>query len=160
MPIPDETVRRILRSWPVGVLSTYGAGCIHSVPVVFVTVGADIYSPIDGKPKSGRVLQRITDLSRDDRFTLLLQHYEADWRALWWLRLRGRGHVTGVPELDGSLLDKIVTGLRVKYPQYEQTEVLRPPGQVLHLRMTEATAWAAAGDDWLERTFAEAARPE
>lgn len=154
MTISEETINNILRSWPVGVLSTYGREKIHSVPITFVVYQTLIYSPIDGKPKSGRTLQRVVDLGCDDRFTLLLQHYDTDWRALWWLRVSGHAEVITADDLPVPLLDAIVASLRAKYVQYENTVVLDDPGQLLRLRAFDATAWAFSGPEWLAQRFA------
>lgn len=149
--IARNTVRRIVASWPVGVLSTWGKDSIHSVPVVFVAVDDEIYSPIDGKPKSGTRLQRIVDLERDARFTLLLQHYADDWNELWWLRLTGVGTVD---TLRGSpLRERVLEGLHEKYSQYASTGVLTDSEQVLRLKVEKTAAWAYQGLDWLEAEF-------
>lgn len=151
--VSTTTVNNILAAWPVGVLSTYGKGSIHSVPIVFVVVGNEIFSPVDGKPKSGKTLQRVMDLKRDPRFTLLVQHYEDDWRNLWWLRCTGEASVISTEELDDSRLGRIVAALREKYVQYDETAVLDDSRQMLRLAVRDTRAWAFEGLDWLEREF-------
>jgi len=152
MEISDRAVENILGTWPVGVLSTYGRESIHSVPIVFVPVDGDVYTPVDGKPKSGRRLQRIVDIERDPRFTLLLQNYSEDWTELWWLRLSGRAGIVADDEADGST-ERVVACLRAKYVPYEQTTVLAGAGELIRLTLSAQTAWAWQGVDWLERRF-------
>lgn len=149
--ISTATTNRILASWPVGVLSTYGKHAIHSVPIVFAVVGDGVFSPIDGKPKSGRRLQRVRDIERDPRYTLLLQHYDDDWRQLWWLRITGEARVVTGAELDDGVYRDVIAALRNKYVQYQETAVLDESGQLLHLSANDRTAWAFAGLEWLEQ---------
>ena len=66
-------------------------GAPHLVPVVFARDQADLVTAVDGKPKSGKVLARIDNITRDPRVTLLADHYEEDWSSLWWVRVDGRG---------------------------------------------------------------------
>lgn len=85
------------------------------VPCVFALEGDTVHLVVDRKPKRTATLQRIVNLQRDPRATLLIDHYDEDWDALWWVRLRGRARiVTEGPDLDRAL--KLV---RAKYAQYE-----------------------------------------
>jgi len=72
------------------------------VPIVYVVLGDELWSPIDGKPKSGRELARVGNLRRDPRATLLLQHYDADWQRLWWLRLECEAEVVTIADPPGD----------------------------------------------------------
>ena len=85
------------------------------VPCVFALEGDTVHLVVDRKPKRTARLQRIANLQRDPRATLLIDHYDEDWDALWWIRLRGRARVVD----DGPALDRTLTLLRVKYAQYE-----------------------------------------
>ncbi|MEX0942628.1 MAG: hypothetical protein WD002_08795 [Pseudomonadales bacterium] len=154
MPVlPEEALYNILDTWPVAVLSTYGTRFIDSVPVVFVRAGSLLYSPVDGKPKSGRALSRVSNLKRDDRYTLLLQDYQNDWQALWWVKLSGRARVLeDIDESTGQLPD-IVAALSDKYPQYQATPVLGARRQLLELEIDSLNAWAYRGIDWLAGRF-------
>ncbi|MBD3646747.1 MAG: pyridoxamine 5'-phosphate oxidase family protein [Pseudomonadales bacterium] len=149
--IPERCVHNILASWPVGVLSTWGRNVIHSVPVVFVAIDDEIISPVDGKPKSGKELQRVVDLERDSRFTLLLQHYSENWEELWWLRLNGHGKVETLR--DEQHREKVTSALRRKYSQYSSVDVLDDSVRVLRLKVEHTSAWAWAGLDWLTGQF-------
>lgn len=149
--LSKEATRNILSTRPVGVLSTYGQRTIHSVPIVFAVVGDEIFSPIDGKPKAGKPLQRVRDIERDPRYTLLLQHYDDDWRQLWWLRITGEARVVSGAELDDGIYRDVVGALRNKYVQYQETAVLDESRQLLHLSVNDRTAWAFAGLEWLEQ---------
>lgn len=96
---------------PVAHLATVGATHPHLVPVVFCEVGGAIHVPIDGKPKSGRRLQRLRNIERDAAVCLLVDVYDDDWSQLRWVRVDGRAEVT-------PTTDAVAAALRAKYPQY------------------------------------------
>lgn len=112
-----ERVASLLDSERHGVMTTIAEdGSAHAVPVVFARVGAEIISPIDHKPKSGTVLARVTNIGRDDRVTLLIDHYDEDWTRLVWLMVKGRATV------DPDASHELMRELNRRYPQYEQDE--------------------------------------
>lgn len=141
-------LEQILESWPVGVLSTYGAHGIDSVPIVFALVDGVLYSPIDAKPKSGRELARIRNIEHDPNYTLLLQHYEDDWTRLWWLKLAGNASVIAVAGGAAPL-----EALETKYRQYRNSSLLDSTVQVLQLEILSHRSWAFQGEAWLARQF-------
>ena len=99
------------------VMTTISAdGAAHSVPVVFARVGDEIISPIDHKPKTGDILARVENIGRDDRVTLLVDHWNEEWERLVWLMVRGRARVDAKAPL--SLMQE----LNRRYPQYEPDE--------------------------------------
>ena len=101
-------------SWPVARLATVGKTHPHIVPVVFCEVRGAIYVPIDGKPKSGRRLQRLRNIERDAAVCLLVDVYDDDWSQLRWVRVDGRAEVT-------PTTDAVAAALCAKYPQYVTT---------------------------------------
>ena len=144
LQIPAAAIARLLESWPVARLATLGRdGAPSLVPVVFAPSGSRIWIPVDGKPKRGRELARIANVRRDPRVALLLDHYDADWSALWWLRIDG---VAGVVEGDGAAgVPDAAAALRRKYPQYEETPLFRDPvPTLLALEPRRVTSWAAS----------------
>jgi PPOX class probable F420-dependent enzyme len=116
----DELPARILdiiESGRRGVMSTVGKdGHPHSVPVVFAICGAEVISPIDHKPKTGEVMARVRNLGRDDRVTLLLDHWDEDWTRIGWVMIRGRAVVDTDAPLDDMRL------INVRYPPYKPDE--------------------------------------
>lgn len=90
-------------------------GSPHSVPVVFARAGDEIVSPIDHKPKSGKVMQRVRNLEHDDRVTLLIDHWDEDWTQLAWLMVRGRA------VLDPDAVS-LMAAINERYDQYEPDE--------------------------------------
>lgn len=100
-----------------GVMSTIARdGSAHSVPVVFARIGNEIVSPIDHKPKTGEVMARVKNLARDDRVTLLVDHWDEDWTRVGWLMVRGRGVVE--PDAEMSRMK----ALNERYHQYSPDE--------------------------------------
>ncbi|WP_234815379.1 TIGR03668 family PPOX class F420-dependent oxidoreductase [Mycolicibacterium duvalii] len=111
-------------------------GAPHVVPVVFAMAEArDVaYTAVDGKPKSGRRLQRLANIEHHPAVSLLVQHYDDDWSQLWWVRADG---VAGLHDGD----DAGATGLaalRRKYRQYHDVEL---GGPVIAVRITRWVGW-------------------
>ena len=124
-----------LRSSPSGVLSTvHPERGADPVPVVFCVVDEQVVVPIDTvKPKGAGRLQRLRNLDVDPRVALLVDHYEADWAHLWWVRVHA--HAVEAPP-SPAVLD----ALAAKYPAY------RAPGTVLStivLTPIAITGWSA-----------------
>jgi len=123
---------------PVARLATVDPdGRPHLVPIVFVLLGDTYYSAVDAKPKRARTLRRIENARERPDVTVLVDRYEDDWAALWWVRLRGRARV-----LDGgNEAARALAALAAKYEQYRET----PPGlPVLAVDVTERRGWSAS----------------
>jgi PPOX class probable F420-dependent enzyme len=111
------SLKGLLDSVRRAVMSTVDAdGSLHAVPIVFAAVRDEIVSPIDHKPKSGKTLARVKNLRRDDRLTLLLDHWDEDWTNLAWLMVRGRGVIDPAPPVG------LVRAINARYPQYANDE--------------------------------------
>jgi PPOX class probable F420-dependent enzyme len=108
----------------------------HLVPIVFALDGDTLYSAVDRKPKRSSKLQRIENARARPDVTILVDHYDEDWRRLWWIRLRGRARVLD----DGEERDRALALLREKYPQYRAEP---PEGPVLAVDVTEVREWGA-----------------
>lgn len=105
-------------------------GAPHLVPIVFALVGDVIHTAVDAKPKRHRGLQRLANIAHEPRVSVLADHYDEDWSALWWARADGVATVTDVPE--PALVDR--------YPQYEVTP---PPGPFLRIVVHRWTSWSS-----------------
>ena len=142
MRLPDESVEHLLDHWPVARLATLRpAGAPHQVPVVFARHGGTLWSPLDGKPKSGRELARVRHLTADPRAALLLDDYAEDWTALWWLRLDGRARVL---RPRGAELGAVAEVLRAKYPQYARVPLFRGEPTLIEFRIERQRSWCAS----------------
>ena len=57
-----------------------------------------IFSAVDAKPKSTLQLARLDNIRGHPRVSLLVDHYEDDWNALWWVRVDGPARVLEEPD--------------------------------------------------------------
>jgi PPOX class probable F420-dependent enzyme len=145
--LPPALVERLLDQWPVARLGTQGSEGPHQVPVVFARKGAILWSPVDGKPKRGAELARVRHVLVEPRVSVLLDHYEEDWRCLWWLRIAGDARVVR-PAMSDAASETVaaVAALRAKYPQYLSVPVLREPPTLLRIETLRVRSWCA-GDE-------------
>jgi PPOX class probable F420-dependent enzyme len=111
-------------------------GRAHLVPIVFVLDGETLYTAVDDKPKAARTLRRIENARARPDVTVLVDHYEDDWRQLWWVRLRGRARVLD----EGGEAERALRLLTEKYAQYRREPPQRP---VLAIDLTEWRGWAS-----------------
>jgi PPOX class probable F420-dependent enzyme len=148
----DECWRRVT-SHDHGVLATVHAERgVDVVPVVFAIADADVLAdptavePIAGgagrrivvpvdtvKPKAAARLQRLVNVEHDPRCALLVEHYDADWEQLWWVRVHARAR-EAEPTPDALAL------LAARHEAY------RRPGSVSGLLVLEPEAvrgWSA-----------------
>ncbi len=147
MELPSDATETILARWPVAELATITEdGRPHLVPIVFVRTGETLWSPIDGKPKSGRELARVRHLRRDPRATLLLHHYDADWSRLWWLRLECVGEVVTVAAPPRGEEARAIDALRAKYAEYARVPILAPGNTALRFAIGSLRSWRASGE--------------
>jgi PPOX class probable F420-dependent enzyme len=138
--MPDPDLLRRAAAARIGRLATVDPdGGVHLVPFCFVIEGDVLYSAVDQKPKRSRDLRRLRNLRERPRATALIDHYEEDWSALWWLRLRGTARILEAEEPEAR---RALALLAEKYPQYRREP---PPGPVIALDVTERRGWAAAG---------------
>jgi len=100
--------------------------------MVYVVVGDEIVSPIDHKPKTGRVLARVRNIERDARVTVLVDHWDEDWTRLAWVMVRAMA----VIEPDAP--PEVVQSLNARYQQYAHGE---RPDALIRIRPTKLTWW-------------------
>lgn len=112
-------------------------GAPHLVPFCFVLDGDVLYSAVDHKPKRAVELQRLRNMAAEPRVCVLVDHYEADWSQLWWVRLDGRASRVE----PGAEAERALDGLAAKYPPYE---VVRPKGALTRIEVERWTGWSAA----------------
>jgi hypothetical protein len=76
---------------------------------------------------------------------LILDHYEADWRRLWWVRVDGRAAVIEArdPAADPELM-AVADALRVKYPQYADVPLFRREPILLRIAVERVGSWCAS----------------
>lgn len=138
-----EAIAR-LRSARVGRLATVTPESRpHVVPFVFALVEHDrdvlAYWAVDRKPKRSERLQRLRNLEGNPAAEFVVDGYDEDWRALWWVRASGTGRVVE----DASEERSALAALAAKYPQ-DASEP--PPGPVVAIEIQTISGWEAEPD--------------
>jgi PPOX class probable F420-dependent enzyme len=119
----------------VGRLATItSSGRPHLVPCCFALCDDTAYTAVDAKPKSTLALRRVDNLVGNPAVSLLVDHYEEDWSALWWVRLDGTGRVVESPT-ESEAAKRALIG---KYPQYRTVAI---PGPMIALEIETWRAW-------------------
>jgi PPOX class probable F420-dependent enzyme len=130
-----EARRRFAAARVARLATADAAGRPHLVPIVFAVAGETIYSAVDHKPKRTTRLRRLANVAENPAVALLADHYEDDWRALWWVRADGTGRVL---KPGGEEATRAVALLRDRYADYSE----RPPtGPVLAVDVTRWSGW-------------------
>ena len=117
-------------------LATVGGDKPHLVPVVFAQCDGALWVPVDGKPKRHTRLRRLENIRANPRVSVLMDHYEEDWGALWWVRVDGRAAV--VERRDAGFDDALAT-LREKYPQYASVPIM----SAIRIEIDRVAHWRA-----------------
>jgi PPOX class probable F420-dependent enzyme len=112
----------------------------HLVPIVFAVSGDTVYSAVDGKPKRSMALRRLANVQANPSVCLVVDHYEDDWEALWWVRADGRGRVLDPEDVEARRAVELLAG---RYPQHRREP---PKGAVLAVDVTRWSGWSATED--------------
>jgi PPOX class probable F420-dependent enzyme len=81
---------------------------------------------------------RLANLAANPRATVLADHYEEDWSALWWVRADGRARV--LEDVTAPEAARALDLLAERYAQYREQ---RPAGPVIALDVERLTGWTA-----------------
>lgn len=106
----------------------------HVVVCCFAMAGDAVYSAVDDKPKTTRQLQRLRNLAAHPEAALLVDHYDDDWSALWWVRVDGAGRLLN----RDAEHDRAMALLAEKYEQYRRQA---PSGPLIGIDIVRWTAW-------------------
>ena len=143
--LSDDEIDRRIATAPVARLATVDErGHPHVVPIVFALHDARLWSPIDGKPKRSSALQRVANVRANPRVSLLIDRYDDDWRALWWIRIDGDACIVAAGDLARDELASIEGALRGKYPQYRSVPLFRDAPRLLCITPRARHAWRAS----------------
>jgi PPOX class probable F420-dependent enzyme len=136
----DSQARDRFATARVARLATVGPdGAPHLVPITFAVVGATIVHAVDHKPKRTRALRRLEHIAANPAVSVLADHYEEDWGALWWVRADGRAHVVDAASPEGAAA---IDALVQRYAPYRETP---PAGPVVVVAVERWSGWAAGG---------------
>jgi PPOX class probable F420-dependent enzyme len=105
--------------------------------VCYALLGHEAGIAIDEKPKSSAWPQRLRNLAREPRCTLLVDQWSEDWSRLAWVRVEAEGHT----ETRGEIRPDLLTALRARYPQYRTMELESRP--LIVLRTVRVVSWRA-----------------
>jgi PPOX class probable F420-dependent enzyme len=135
--VETAELRRRFASSPVARLSTVRPdGRPHVVPMVFALVGDTVFSAVDAKPKRSTALQRLVNVRTEPRCAVLVDHYDDDWRRLWWVRADGHGEVVEVPPAGHPGIQALVQ----RFSQYRDEP---PSGPLLVVTVQRWAGWAS-----------------
>ena len=107
----------------------------HLVPVTFAFAAPDVLvTAVDHKPKRTSALQRLRNVEAHPQVSLLVDHYDDDWAALWWVRMDATAHVVR----DGASRSRLAEPLVHKYEAYAPTP---PAGPVVVMTVHTVVSW-------------------
>lgn len=132
-----------LKQARVGRLATIDAESRpHLVPICFAFDGKVFYSAIDQKPKrvAPQRLARLHNIALHPQVALLIDHYEEDWRRLWFALIRGNAKL--LPASAWRRRVEALRRLRTKYPQYARG-MLADGAPIIQIRPQQITWWMA-----------------
>jgi len=134
----DREMRHRIKTAMVGRLATISPeGRPQMVPITFAPADGSLYFAVDQKPKRTRHLQRLRNIAANPYVSVLVDHYEDDWSALWWVRVDGTARIVeGGPEFEEAM-----TLLTARYEQYRSN---RPAGPVVVIKVERMTGWSAS----------------
>jgi PPOX class probable F420-dependent enzyme len=128
-----------LASAPSGHLATIRPdGGPHVVVVTHALADGRVVTAIDHKPKRSQRLQRLANIEANPVVSFLVDRYDDDWGALWWVRVDGVASIHS----GGVAWESAVAALTDKYPQYQE----RPPrGPVIVVTPERVSWWESSG---------------
>ena len=132
-------MRRLSNSRIARLATVNEDGRPHIVPIVFAIDGDTLYFAVDAKPKKTTNLQRLKNITANPAVSILADHYEDDWKKLWWVRADGTARVI----TDRAEAERAIELLASKYEQHRRT---RPAGPVVAVHLDRLTGWSGAID--------------
>jgi PPOX class probable F420-dependent enzyme len=120
----DRKILDLIRNARIGHLATASSNLQpYLTPVVFVIEQKSIFIPLDDKPKTTTIkqLKRVKNITENPRVSFLVDHYEEDWKKLWFVMLIGHATLLYQKEkyqTTNEELIRIRSMLVEKYTQY------------------------------------------
>jgi PPOX class probable F420-dependent enzyme len=134
----EAEARRRFGAAAVARLATVGIdGRPHIVPISFALDGDAIYFAVDAKPKRTADLKRLRNIAANPAVSVLADHYEDDWRKLWWVRIDGTARVLTDPAQATVAIDLLAS-------RYEQYRRARPAGPVVAVAIGRWSRWSGS----------------
>jgi PPOX class probable F420-dependent enzyme len=107
----------------------------HLVPICFALDGDRICTAVDHKPKRTTRLRRLDNIAVNPTASVLADHYEEEWSALWWVRADGTACIIAPGSSDHR---RVVDLLGARYPQYADDP---PAGPAIVLSVSRWLGW-------------------
>lgn len=137
MKLSDEQCRdRVAHAQVLRLATADQEGRPHLVPATFALRGDLLVIAVDHKPKRSTDLKRLRNIEENPKVAALVDHYEDDWRHLWWVRIDGEAVV-----VDPGEAQENIDWLVAKYHQYRET---RPSGPVIIIRALRWSGWTGS----------------
>lgn len=133
----DDARRRFTAARVAGLATVSGDGQPHLVPVVFAVEDDTVLMAVDAKPKRHRGLKRLRNIDGNPAVSLLVDRYDDDWSALWWVRADGTATVNDAE----PVLTRVRAALGARYPQHREDP---PEGPAITVAVTRWTGWTAS----------------
>jgi PPOX class probable F420-dependent enzyme len=111
----------------------------HVIPICFVFDGKNFYSSVDEKPKRvlPQKLKRIRNVLENPQVSLVIDHYDEDWRKLGYILVFGRAKIVS----RGKKYLQAIRLLRKKYPQYHTMAIDERP--MIVIKSEKVMGWGA-----------------
>ena len=130
--------RHFIEGRRIGHLATADRSAMpHVVPVCFGLAGDSLYITIDRKPKRAgtRPLKRLANIADNPQASIVLDHYDEDWRRLAWVMLRGPAAILEAGE-EHAMAQALLQG------RYVQLAAMALDGlPVIALRIGHVASW-------------------
>jgi PPOX class probable F420-dependent enzyme len=130
-----EMWRRVAAARVARLATADADGRPHIVAISFVLDDQTLYFAVDAKPKRTTNLKRLRNIATNPAVSILMDHYEEEWKSLWWVRLDGTARVV-TEEAEG---ERALDLLAQRYVQYRAA---RPAGPVVAVSIERMTGWA------------------
>src|SRR5262245_26005988 len=142
----SASVSGFLSEARVGRLGTAdAAGQPHVVPICYAFDGQSLFSAIDAKPKrpGPRGLKRVQNIRENPRVSVVIDHYDEDWRRLCYVIIQGEAELL----TEGADFARGAELLLAKYPQYRTMGLSREAGLMIKVKPARVTQWRFEGAD-------------
>ena len=136
----NEAIDRVATVRIARIATVRPDGTPHVTPFVFALRPTEdgairVYWAVDDKPKRSGRLQRIENIRTNPAVEIVVDGYDDDWSALWWVRLRGNGRVVTAD-------DERATALEALASKYERYRSGPPTGDVVAIDVETITSWS------------------
>lgn len=109
------------------------------LPVCYVFVNGNIYTPIDKKPKTVRPekMKRIRNIMANPNVSLVIDRWSEDWTKLAYVSIAGRAEIIS----EGAQYLSALEELEQKYDQYKKMDLKNQGLPVIKITPEKFVAW-------------------